>query len=130
MPRTAWPFPTGASDRTITWCSSCSSFARRLDAAATSDDWRALGRFLDFHLLRWLPDFARRVADRCDTMFYAALALLTDAWLQQVRDLIADHLGEPRPSREEIAASLGSQREAEAVAVPIAFMPGAAGPSW
>ena len=105
-------------------------FARRLDAAATSDDWRALGRFLDFHLLRWLPDFARRVADRCDTMFYAALALLTDAWLQQVRDLIAEHLAEPRPSREEIAASLGSQREAEPVAVPVAFMPGAAGPSW
>ncbi|MBK7022259.1 MAG: molecular chaperone TorD family protein [Sulfuritalea sp.] len=104
--------------------------ARRLDAAATPEDWRALGRFLDYHLLRWLPDFAGRVADRCDTMFYAALALLTDAWLQQLRDLIADHLGESRTSREEIAASLGSRREAEAVAVPIAFMPGAAGPSW
>jgi hypothetical protein len=64
-------------------------------------------------------------------MFYAALALLTDAWLQQVRDLDrGDHLGEPRPSREEIAARLGSQREAERTAVPIAFMPGAAGPSW
>ena len=80
--------------------------------------------------MRWLPDFAGRVADRCDTMFYAALALLTDAWLQQLRDLIADHLGESRTSREEIAASLGSRREAEAVAVPVAFMPGAAGPSW
>jgi putative dimethyl sulfoxide reductase chaperone len=104
--------------------------ARRLDAAATADDWRSLAGFLDYHLLRWLPDFAGRVADRCDMMFYAALALLTDAWLQQVRDLIAGHLGEPRPSREEIEASLGSQREAEPVAVPIAFLPGAAGPSW
>ena len=83
--------------------------ARRLDAAATPEDWRALGRFLDYHLLRWLPDFAGRVADRCDTMFYAALALLTDAWLQQLRDLIADHLGESRTSRDEIAASLGSR---------------------
>lgn len=104
--------------------------ARRLDAAATADDWRALGRFLDFHLLRWLPDFARRVADRCDTMFYAALALLTDAWLQQVRDLIAEHLGAARTCREEIEASMASRREAETAAVPVAFMPGAAGPSW
>ena len=104
--------------------------ARRLDAAVTADDWRSLAGFLDYHLLRWLPDFAGRVADRCDMMFYAALALLTDAWLQQLRDLIAEHLGEPRLSREQIEASLGSQREAEPVAVPIAFLPGAAGPSW
>ena len=104
--------------------------ARRLEAAATADDWRALGRFLDYHLLRWLPDFARRVADRCDTMFYAALALLTDAWLQQVRDLIADQLGEARISPEEIEASLGSRRQAESPAVPVAFMPGGSGTSW
>lgn len=104
--------------------------SRRLAAAAVADDWRSLAGFLDYHLLRWLPDFAARVAERCDTMFYAALALLTDAWLQQVRDLVAGHLGEPRPSREEIEASLGSQREAEPVTVPIAFLPGAAGPSW
>jgi TorA maturation chaperone TorD len=104
--------------------------AGRLNAAASADDWRSMAGFLDYHLLRWLPDFAGRVADRCNMMFYAALALLTDAWLQQVRDLIADHLGEPRLSREEIEASLGSQREAEQVAVPITFMPGAAGPSW
>ena len=104
--------------------------AGRLNAVASEDDWRSMAGFLDYHLLRWLPDFAGRVADRCNMMFYAALALLTDAWLQQVRDLIADHLGEPRLSREEIEASLGSQREAEQVAVPITFMPGAAGPSW
>ena len=104
--------------------------ARRFDAAVTPDDWRSIAGFLDYHLLRWLPDFAGRVADRCNMLFYAALALLTDAWLQQLRDLIADHLGEPRLSREEIEASRGSQREAEPVAVPIAFMPGAAGPSW
>jgi TorA maturation chaperone TorD len=104
--------------------------ARRLDAAAGGDDWRALARFLDYHLLRWLPDFAGRVAERCDTMFYAGLAMLTNAWLQQLRDLIAEGLGEPRPSREQIEASLGSQREPEVAAVPMAFMPGAAGPSW
>lgn len=104
--------------------------ARRLEMTVTANDWRALALFLDYHPLRWVPDFADRVAQRCDMMFYAALTMLTDTWLQQVRDLIAVHLGEPRLSREEIEASLGSQREAEPVAVPIAFMPGAAGPSW
>lgn len=56
-----------------------------------------LARFLDEHLLRWLPDFARRVASRCDTAFYAALSLLTVAWVDQFRDLLARVLEEPRP---------------------------------
>jgi len=104
--------------------------ARRIAAASTPGDWRALADLLDLHLLRWLPDFSRRVADRCDTMFYAALALLTDAWLQQARDLIAAHLGEPRPTVEEIAARLGSRRQEDPVSVPLRFVPGAAGPGW
>lgn len=104
--------------------------ARRLEAASSDDDWRALAEFMDFHLLRWLPDFSRRVAERCATMFYAALVLLTDAWLEQVRTLITDQLGEPRPSREEIALRLGSQREAEPEPVPVAFVPGGLRPGW
>jgi hypothetical protein len=63
-------------------------------------------------------------------MFYAALVLLTDAWLEQVRALIADQLGEPRPSREEIAARLGSQRKLEPEPVPVAFVPGGLRPGW
>ena len=104
--------------------------ARRLEAAQSDEDWRALAAFLDFHLLRWFPDFSRRAADRCATMFYAALALLTDAWLEQVRTLIANQLNEPRPSREEIALSLGSQREFEPEPVPVAFVPGGMRPGW
>ena len=34
---------------------------------------------MDEHLLRWLPSFAQRVAVRCDTAYFAALALLTVA---------------------------------------------------
>lgn len=104
--------------------------ARRLETAASDEDWRALAEFMDFHLLRWLPDFSRRVADRCATMFYAALALLTDAWIEQVRTLIADQLREPRPSREEITLRLGSRREIEPEAVPVAFVPGGSRPGW
>ena len=38
---------------------------------------REAARFLQTHLLAWLPDFARRVAQRAATPFYAALASLT-----------------------------------------------------
>lgn len=34
-------------------------------------------RFIEEHLLQWLPDFAERVAARASTRFYAALASLT-----------------------------------------------------
>ncbi len=104
--------------------------AGQLKKASREDDWRSLANFLDYHLLRWLPDFASRVVNRCDTPFYAALALLTDVWCQQLRDLIAQHLGVSRPTAEEIEEHLRSQRIIEVKEVPIHFMPGAAGPSW
>lgn len=104
--------------------------ARCLELLAGDDDWRAVAGFLDFHLLRWLPDFSRRVAERCDTPFYAALMLLTDAWCRQLRELIATHLDEVPPTPEEIAATLASRRVVQAEAVPLQFFPGGAGPSW
>ncbi len=104
--------------------------ASRLREVQTDGDWRALAGFLDFHLLRWLADFAGRVATRCDTPFYAALALLSDAWCQQLRDFVANHLGEARPRQEEIEAGLLTRHNTAATAEPCHFMPGAAGPSW
>lgn len=97
--------------------------------ASTAADWRALARMLDEHPLRWLPDFARRVAARTAAPFYAGLAVLTAAWLDTLRDLLALQLGEARPGREETEARL-KQKTAAAVEQPLAFMPGAHGPSW
>jgi TorA maturation chaperone TorD len=97
---------------------------------ATRDHWRSLAGFLDHHMLRWLPDFAGRVSVRCDTEFYAALLLLTDVWCEQLRDLIALHLGEPRPSKAEVDSRLRPKHLDEVRAVPIQFMPGVGGPSW
>ncbi len=97
-------------------------------AARTADDWRALARMLDEHLLRWVDDFAARLAMRALGPFYPELALLTAAWLDSLRELIARHLGEPRPSRTEIEARLkpaAAPREQ-----PVAFIPGGHGPSW
>jgi len=36
---------------------------------------REAARFLDEHPLRWVEQFARRVAARCQTPFYAGLSL-------------------------------------------------------
>jgi TorA maturation chaperone TorD len=96
--------------------------------ATTPAHWRALASMLDEHPLRWLPDFAGRVAARSTSPFYAGLAVLTAAWLETLRDLLARHLDESRPSRVEIDTRLqpGTAAPDEQ---PIAFVPGS-GPGW
>jgi TorA maturation chaperone TorD len=86
-------------------------------------------RFMDEHLLRWLTAFTTRVAGRCATPFYASINLLTCAYCQELRDLLADILDQPRPSPEAIEARM-QQNKMETSAVPVRFMPGAGGPSW
>lgn len=84
-------------------------------------------RFLDSHLLRWLPRFGQRVAARCATPFYAGAARLSAAYCDELRDLLAEMLGEARPSAEEVEARM-RPRPAPTVA-PVPFVPGLA-PSW
>jgi TorA maturation chaperone TorD len=89
--------------------------------------------FLDRHLLRWVPEFSRRVAARCETPFYAGLNALTGCHLDEVRDLLAEMTGAPRPTREEIEARIAAERPAGAnpgkVETPLRYVPGAS-PSW
>lgn len=101
--------------------------AHALRRAEGPDALRRLAAMMDEHLLRWLPDFAARVAERCELPFYAVLAGLTFLWCEQLRDLLAERLGEPRPTHEAIEARLSPARQAEPV--PLAYMPGVA-PSW
>lgn len=84
-------------------------------------------RFMDEHLLRWIEPFARRVAARCGTPLYAGVAMLTAAYLNELRDVLAELLGEPRPTAEEIEERM--KPKPEAVEVPLTYMPGTA-PSW
>lgn len=49
----------------------------------------ALG-FLQQHVMQWLPLFAQRVAERADTSFYAALALLTLQSCQNCTKVLQD----------------------------------------
>lgn len=84
-------------------------------------------RFLDEHLLRWLPLFARRVSTRCATPFYAGVARLTMAYCDELRDVLAGLLQAPRPSAEEVEARM-QPRSVQGTA-PLQYMPGMA-PSW
>ncbi len=88
----------------------------------TAAGLREAARFMDEHLLRWLTPFAERVAARCDTAYFAALAMLTGAYGEELRDLLAGLLSEPRPSAAEIEERMKPRRASEAV--PIRFMPG------
>lgn len=86
---------------------------------------------LDEHLLFWLPDWAARVQARADTAFYAGLAGLTLAWLETLRDLLAEALALPRPDREQMAEALRVRRAVrDAEVAPVKFMPGVGGPGW
>jgi TorA maturation chaperone TorD len=69
---------------------------------ANGAEFDAAARFLDEHLLRWLPDFGARVASRCATPFYAGLCAFTAAYMDELRGLLAEIIGEPRPTVEEI----------------------------
>ena len=84
-------------------------------------------RFLDEHLLRWLPQFAQRIAERCRTGFFAALAPLTAIYCDELRDVLALILAEPRPSPEDIEQRMKPKRVP--TPVPVTFVPGQ-GPTW
>lgn len=69
----------------------------------------AAARFLDDHLLTWLPDFAQRVAQRARTTVYAGLARLTDEYCRRLRGGLgeAEPRGTPEPSAAVTTACAG-----------------------
>ncbi len=106
-------------------------FLSALLALGTTDAVTEAAEFMDLHLLRWLDGFAQRVAQRCDTDFYAASAWLTWHYCEEMRRVLADLLGQPRPTREEVEARLRAEAgsKGQAQAVPMTYLPGMA-PSW
>jgi TorA maturation chaperone TorD len=74
--------------------------ACQLDFLAWLLEGQVLGEsttFLDLHLLVWVDSFSRAVGARAETPFYVALARLTACWLDELRDVLAEALAEPRP---------------------------------
>ncbi len=102
-----------------------------LQGDASTPRLEEIARFLDEHLLRWIGAFASRIAARSRTRFYAGLASLTAAYLEEFRDLAADLLACPRPSAAEIEERLRPPREVlgQAVKGPLPYRP-SEGPGW
>jgi TorA maturation chaperone TorD len=103
-----------------------------LDKAVTEDKPQVLeetARFMDEHLLRWLLPFAKRVAERCETDFYASLVLVTAMLGDHIRDVLAGILASPRPSHEEIETCMKARQLAAIQPQPMHYYPGSA-PSW
>ena len=101
--------------------------AHLLDSMHGDDTLRDAARFMDEHLLRWIGQFGGRVAAQCPQGFYVGLMLLTVAYLEELRDLLADFHGEARPSREEVDKRMASKSRREPEPRP--YIPGAE-PSW
>lgn len=103
-----------------------------LDKAMAENNLQLLeeaARFLDEHLLRWLLPFAQRVAQRCATVFYAELAQETAVYVEHIRDVLAEILGVPRPTHEEIETCMKAQQRAAVQPQTMQYYPGVA-PSW
>jgi TorA maturation chaperone TorD len=84
--------------------------------------------FMDHHVLRWIEPFAARVAARCQTQFYAALAILTATLLHSLREKLERLAGMPRIELEPIEEERRRRRD-KAQQQAARFVPGA-GPSW
>lgn len=78
--------------------------------------------FMDEHLLRWLGNFGERVLKRCSTAYFAGAAAVTAAYCEELRDILAELLQQPRPSFAEIEKRMQPRRQQQAV--PVAFVPG------
>ena len=83
--------------------------------------------FMDEHLLVWLSDFCNLVTQRCNTDFYASVAVLTDAYIQELRTILAEITEIKRPTAEEIEEKRRAMQPV--VEEPISFVPGVA-ESW
>lgn len=92
--------------------------ARLLDEGALAE----AARFLDAHLLRWLAPFCAGVAQRSPEAFFAGLALVTGAYVDALRDLLAEVAGVPRPAPEPLPDA--PRPDVDPAAYPVGLAPG------
>lgn len=88
--------------------------------------WLDAGRFLDRHLLLWSREFLRGVARRAATPFYAAIAVLTEAYLDALRGALEGLTGETRVALEVAGAArdvIPGEQSSQS------YLPGC-GPGW
>lgn len=80
-----------------------------------------IAKFMDQHLLKWLGLFAKQVADHCTTKYFAAVALLTDAYCEELREALVNVFELERQTADE---KNETQAEKEVHEAPLTYMPG------
>ena len=102
-------------------------FVEHLLGLGTETATRDAARFLDRHVLVWVPQFCALMAERCQQPLLITGAKLTGAYLEALRDLLQELTGEERwqPSEDEKVAPYSLTELAE----DIAYVPGVA-ESW
>lgn len=105
--------------------------AHLFEKARTATDLEPAARFLDEHPLLWVGQFAQRLEDTEAPTFYAALAALTAAYLEELREHLAEITGlaraQPEPHERKTAAGSRDRTGGDPDERP--FVPGVA-PSW
>lgn len=93
------------------------AFLCRLGTLVSAQD---AGRFLDLHVLPWVPEFCLRARDRVRHPVYAAVMQLSLAFLEELRASLERITGEVRQVRD--VRDLDTSRSPEPDAEP--YMPG------
>ena len=97
-------------------------FIEHLLGLGTDAATRDAARFMDRHILVWVPQFCALMAERCSEPLLIAIARLTIHYLSGLRDVLLDVTGQERwvPAEDEkvIPYSLTELDE------DVAFMPG------
>ena len=57
---------------------------------------------MDEHLLCWMDDFEKGVQASCKSRFYAGLAALTAAYVDELRNLLFELCDYPRPKTQQL----------------------------
>ena len=97
-------------------------FVAHLLGLGSEDAARDAARFMDRHVLVWVPQFCALMAERCEQPLMIATARLTSAYLQGLRDALEAATGEARwlPEEGEVVIPYSlSQLEED-----VAYMPG------
>lgn len=84
------------------------SFIAYLLDGAPRAPFEEVARFMDEHLLCWIDDFEKGVRAACKARFYAGLAALTAAYVDELRNLLSELSDYPRPKTQQIEARVVS----------------------
>lgn len=105
--------------------------AHLMEQARSVEDLVSVARFLDEHPLTWVGELAARLDERGAPPFYAGLAALTAAYLEELREHLVEITGHARPVPvpEEAKPALARREKTCGDPDDKPYVPGL-GPSW